>query len=79
MNCSRCGNLLISNVDETYCYACGHRPIPIEPQPLCKGRYRNGQCQKSPVRGSDYCLQHDREEARKRKQLVAAQNLGELS
>lgn len=78
MTCIRCLGLVIKEHDELRCLNCGHRPIPIEPQPLCKGRYQNGQCWKSPVRGSDYCLQHEREEVAKRKALVAANNLGEL-
>lgn len=67
MKCSRCGNLIIETIEEKYCYACGWRPVPIEPAPICRGMNKNGQCPKPAIRRSNYCLQHDKIETLQRK------------
>lgn len=78
MKCTRCGNLIIHAIEEDYCFACGHRPIPIEPARLCRGTRKGvGRCPKSPQADSDYCAECERLELKWRKALVDANNLGE--
>jgi hypothetical protein len=79
MKCWRCQGLIIHAPDEDYCINCGHRPIPIEPAPLCRGTRKGiGNCPKRPLKNSSYCAECERLEVKWRKQLVEAHNLGEV-
>lgn len=68
MICPRCSGLVVDEYGDRRCLVCGyHDAPPLEPQ-VCKGTLKTqGRCVKAPARGSDYCQQCEKLEAKHRK------------
>jgi hypothetical protein len=79
MTCPRCQGFIIATPDDTFCINCAYRLFGPEPIRSCQWRNKiAGQCRKNPMRGSDYCQEHEKTEARRRMELVKFYQLGEV-
>lgn len=79
MICPRCQGFMLGDYGDVRCLNCSHRLFGPEPIRLCQWQNKlAGQCTKNPMRGSDYCQEHEKAEARRRSELVKYYQLGEV-